>query len=170
GAGVVEEVPVSGGRRASGAGVGVAGEREAGRQGGGGADLEADGRGGQLYSDAAAAGGQAVSDADRGHFFDHGAGDGGDGPGGAGDREGGGRDRDRGGARHAQVGGDGRGDVPQAAGRRAGGGQYWSPAARHRQGRSRTRASPGQAGHHQTPQKVQRRRGRPPEGRGRAAD
>ena len=49
-----------------------------------------------LYSDAAAGGGQAVFDADRGHFHDHGAGDGGDGAGGARDREGGGRDRDRG--------------------------------------------------------------------------
>ena len=87
-----------------------------------GGDLEADGGGGQLHSDAAAAGGQAVPDADRGHFLDHGAGDGGDGAGGAGDREGGRRDRDRGDRRHAQVGGDGRGDVPQAAGRRAGGG------------------------------------------------
>jgi len=42
---------------------------------------------GQLHSDPAAAGGQAVSDADRGHFLDHGAGDGGDGADRAGDRE-----------------------------------------------------------------------------------
>src|SRR5882672_10841204 len=100
----------------------VPGEREAGRQDGGGADLEADGRGGQLYSDAAAAGGQAVFDADRGHFLDHGAGDGGDRAGGAGEREGGRGRGDRGGARHAQDGGDGGGDVPQAPGRGAGGG------------------------------------------------
>ena len=72
-----------------------ANEKPEDREGGGG-DLGADGGGGQLHSDAAAAGGQAVSDADRGHFHDHGAGDGGDGAGGAGDREGGGRDRDRG--------------------------------------------------------------------------
>ena len=98
-----------------------ANEKPDGPEGVGG-DLEADGGGGQLHSDAAAAGGQAVSDADRGHFLDHGAGDGGDGAGGAGDREGGRRDRDRGDRRDAQVGGDGRGDVPQAAGRGAGGG------------------------------------------------
>src|SRR5262249_50928266 len=115
GAGAVEEVSVPGGRGAGGAGVGVAGEREPDGPEGGGADLEADGGGGKLYSDAAAASGQAVSDADRGHFLDHGARDGGDRSGRTGDREGGGRDRDRGGARHAQVGGDGRGDVPQAA-------------------------------------------------------
>ena len=72
-----------------------ANEKPDGPEGGGG-DLEADGGGGQLHSDAAAAGGQAVFDADRGHFLDHGAGDGGDGAGGAGDREGGRGDRDRG--------------------------------------------------------------------------
>ena len=106
-------------------GSALAGDGEAGRREGGEADLGADGGGGQLHSDAAAAGGQAVSDADRGHFLDHGAGDGGDGAGGAGDREGGGRDRDRGDADgDAQVGGDGGGDVPQAAGRGAGGGQH----------------------------------------------
>src|SRR5262249_35011487 len=116
GAGAVEEVPVSGGRGAGGAGVGVAGEREPDGAEGGRADLEADGGGGQLDSAAAAAGGQAGSAAARGHFLDHGEGDGGDGARGAGDREGGRRDRDRGGARHAQVGGDRGGDVPQAAG------------------------------------------------------
>src|SRR5881392_3552432 len=46
--------------------------------------LEIDGGGGQLHPDAGAGDGQAVSDADRGHFYDYGAGDGGDGAGGAG--------------------------------------------------------------------------------------
>src|SRR6185503_8801515 len=115
--------------RAGDPGLGAAGQREPDGPEGGGGDLEADGGGGQLHSDAAAAGGEAVSDADRGHFLDHGAGDGGDGAGGAGAvgagaggagyREGGRGDRDRGDPRHAQVGGDGRGDVPQAAGRGA---------------------------------------------------
>src|SRR5262249_57942506 len=108
-----------------------------------GGDGAGEGGGGQLYSDAAGGGGQAVSDADRGHILDHGAGDGGDGPRGAGDREGGGGDRDRRGTRHAQVGGDGGGDVPQAPGRGAGGGQYWGAAARDRQGRSGARAGAG---------------------------
>ena len=84
-----DDIPVVRGSRAGGDG-------EAGGRDGGEVHLGADGGGGQLYSDAAAAGGQAVFDADRGHFHDHGAGDGGDGAGGAGDREGGGRDRDRG--------------------------------------------------------------------------
>src|SRR5713226_2513426 len=64
GTGVVEEVPVSGGRGTGDSGVGAAGEREAGGPQGERSDLEADGGGGQLYSDAAAAGGQAVPDAD----------------------------------------------------------------------------------------------------------
>ena len=84
-----DEVPVM---RGSGAG----GDGEAGGPEGGGVHLEADGGGGQLHSDAGAGGGQAVPDADRGHFHDHGAGDGGDGAGGAGDREGGGGGGDRG--------------------------------------------------------------------------
>src|SRR4030095_3348379 len=104
GTGAVEEVPVSGGRRAGGAGLGAAGEREPDGSEGGGGDLEADGGGRQLYPDAAAAGGQAVLDADRGHILDHGAGDGGDGAGGAGGRGGGGGGRGGGGARHAQDG------------------------------------------------------------------
>src|SRR5205823_1928480 len=106
---------VSGGRGAGDPGVGLAGQREPQRRQGGGADLQADGGGGQLHSDAAAAGGQAVSDADRGHFLDHGAGDGGDGAGGAGDREGGRGSGDRGHPRHAQDGGHGSRDVSQAA-------------------------------------------------------
>src|SRR5207245_1874791 len=69
-----------------------------------------------------AAGGQAVSDADRGQLLDHGAGDGGDRASRARDREGGRGSGDRGDPRHAQERGDGRGDVPEAAGRRAGGG------------------------------------------------
>src|SRR5947208_836548 len=52
--------------------------------------MEADGGGGQLHPDAEAGDRQAVFDADRGHLFDHGAGDGGDGAGGAGGGGGGG--------------------------------------------------------------------------------
>src|SRR4030095_6644711 len=99
------------------------GQREPDGPEGDGGDLEADGGGGQLYTDAAAAGGQAVFDADRGHFQQHGAGDGGDGAGGARGGEGGRGGGDRRHSRHAQDGGDGGGDVPQAAGRGAGGGQ-----------------------------------------------
>src|SRR2546426_676761 len=44
--------------------------------------MEADGGGGQLHTDAEAGDRQAIFDADRGHLFDHGAGDGGDGAGG----------------------------------------------------------------------------------------
>ena len=118
---LLEEVPVSGDDVPVVRGSALQANEKPDGPEGVGADLEADGGGGQLHSDAAAAGGQAVSDADRGHFLDHGAGDGGHGPGGARDREGGRGDRDRRGARHAQDGGDGRGDVPQAAGRGAGG-------------------------------------------------
>src|SRR5262245_39166325 len=118
--------------------------------------MGSDGGGGQLHTDAAAAGGQAVSDADRGHFLDHGAGDGGDGAGGAGDREGGGRDRDRGDAgADAEVGGDGGGDVPQAAGRGAGGGPRGVPAGGDRQGRGGAGAGAGEAGVDQAVQEVQ---------------
>src|SRR4030095_2210391 len=134
-----------------------------------GGDLEVDGGGGQLHSDAAAAGGQAVSDADRGHFLDHGAGDGGDGGGGAGGREGGRGSRDRGDQRHAQDGGDGCGDVSEAPGRGAGRRQCGGLAARDRQGRSRARASARQAGLDQAAQEVQGRGVRADEGRGRAA-
>ena len=105
-------------------------------------DLEADGGGGQLHSDAAAAGGQAVPDADRGHFHDHGAGDGGDGAGGAGDGEGGGRDRDRGDAGgDEEVGGDGGGDVPEAAWTR---GRRGTTSGRCCAGSTRTRCERGQ--------------------------
>src|SRR5205807_2476765 len=96
GAGAAEEVPVSGGHDAGGAGERVGGDGEAGGRAGGGVHLAADGGGGQLHTDAAAAGGQAVFDADRGHFFEYGAGDGGDGAGGAGGRGGGWRGRERG--------------------------------------------------------------------------
>src|SRR5207245_1331117 len=127
------------------------------------------GGGGQLYSDAAAAGGQAVFDADRGHFLDHGAGDRRHWPSGAGDREGGRGDRDRGGARHPQVGGDGRGDVSEAAGSGASGGQHRGAAAGHRQGRGGAGAGAGQAGDDQAAQEVQGGGVRPDEGRGGAA-
>src|SRR5467141_1349189 len=90
-------------------------------------------------------------------------------PGGGGGGEGGGRDRDRGDGGHAQVGGDGRGDVPQAAGRGAGGGQYWGAAARHRQRRCPARAGAGQAGLDQAPQEVQGGSVRADQGRGGAA-
>src|SRR5947208_2859412 len=69
--------------------------------------LEIDGGGGQLHPDAGAGDGQAVSDADRGHFYDYGAGDGGDGAGGAGGGEGGGGGDD--GDRVDHAGGDGEG-------------------------------------------------------------
>src|SRR6266478_6315759 len=95
-----------------------------------------------------------------------GAADGGDGPGGAGDREGGRGDRDRRGARHAQDGGDGRGDVPQALGRGAGGRQHRGAVARDRQGRSGARPGAGQARHDQTPQEIQSGSVRAHEGRG----
>src|SRR5216110_2619316 len=85
--------------------------------------LEIDGGGGQLHPDAGAGDGQAVSDADRGHFYDYGAGDGGDGAGGAGGGEGGGGSGDRRVSGDAQDGGDGGGDVSEAIGRGAGGGQ-----------------------------------------------
>src|SRR2546421_6751339 len=119
--------------------------------------MEADGGGGQLHTDAEAGDRQALFDADRGHLFDHGAGDGGDGAGRARGGEGGGRDRDRGDGGHAQVGGDGRGDVSQAAGRGAGGGQHRGAATGRGQGRRAARAGAGQAGLDQTPQEVQGR-------------
>src|SRR5262249_15225979 len=135
----------------------------------GGGDLEAEAGGGQLHSDAAAAGGQGVLDADRGHFLDQGAGDGGDGAGGAGDREGGGRSGDRGDPPDAQDGGDGGGDVPQAAGRGAGGGQHRGAAAGRRQRRSRARASAGEDRLHHAAQEVQSGSVRADERRGGAA-
>src|SRR5213076_3052130 len=73
--------------------------------------MEADGGGGQLHPDAEAGDRQAIFDADRGHLFDHGAGDGGDGAGGAGGGEGGGRGGDRGVSGDAQDGGDGGGEM-----------------------------------------------------------
>src|SRR5881409_3484261 len=82
GAGAVEEVPVSGGRDSGGAGVGAGGDGAAGGPEGERVHMGADGGGGQLHSDAGAGDRQAVFDADRGHLFDHGAGDGGDGAGG----------------------------------------------------------------------------------------
>ncbi len=93
-------------------------------------DPAADGRGGQLHSDAEAGDGQAVPDAGGGRVLHLGARDGGDGEGGArGDqgRRGGGDRRHQG---HGEDGGDGRGDVPQAARRGAGGRQRGVPAAR----------------------------------------
>src|SRR2546427_5059779 len=96
--------------------------------------MEADGGGGQLHTDAEAGDRQAIFDADRGHLFDHGAGDGGDGAGGAGGGEGGGRGGGRGGSGGAQDGGDRGGDVSEAAGRGAGGGECWvfGPGGRQR--------------------------------------
>src|SRR5262249_18015909 len=119
GAGVVEEVSISGGRHSGGAGQCAGGDGEAGGRDGVEVHLGPDGGSGQLHPDAAAAGGQAVFDADRGHFHDHGAGDGGDGAGGGGGGEGRGGDGDRGDAGgDEEVGGEGGGDVPEAAGRR----------------------------------------------------
>src|SRR3989454_31059 len=69
--------------------------------------MEADGGGGQLHPDAEAGDRQAIFDADRGHLFDHGAGDGGDGAGGAWGGGGGGGGGGRGGARGGGVGGGG---------------------------------------------------------------
>src|SRR5438552_2624863 len=82
GAGAVEDVSVSGGRDPGGEDLGA--EGDAGGRGGGEGDPGADGGGGQVHSGAGAAGGPAVSDADRGRVFDLGARDGGDGSGGAG--------------------------------------------------------------------------------------
>ncbi len=90
----------------------------------------ADGGGGQLCTDAAAGHRSSVSDADRGHFLDPGAGHGGDGAYRARDREGGRGNGDRGIPPDAQDGSHGRGDVQEAVGRRPGGGQRRAAAAR----------------------------------------
>ena len=82
----------------------------------GGEDRRFDGSGGQLHTDPGAGGGQAVFDADRRHFLDIGAGDGGDGANRAGDREGGRGNGDRGIHADAEDGDHGRGDVQEAAG------------------------------------------------------
>src|SRR5437870_4540921 len=87
--------------------------------------MEADGGGGQLHPDAEAGDRQAIFDADRGHLFDHGAGDGGDGAGGAGGGEGGGRGGDRGvsgggGWGGGRVGGKVRGRIEYGGGGRRG--------------------------------------------------
>src|SRR5437879_3779325 len=68
--------------------------------------MEADGGGGQLHTDAEAGDRQAIFDADRGHLFDHGAGDGGDGAGGGGGGEGGGRGGGGGGWGEGRGGGE----------------------------------------------------------------
>ena len=78
---------------------------------------------------------QAVPDGDRGRVLDQGPRDGGDGSRRARGGEGGRRGRDRRLPRHAQDGGDGRGDVPQAARPGAGGRQHRGAAARHREER-----------------------------------
>src|SRR5262249_16972949 len=79
GAGVVEEVSISGGRDPGGARECAGGDGEADGRGGGEVHLGVDGGGGQLHSDAAAAGGQAGPDGDRGQINDHWGGGGGDG-------------------------------------------------------------------------------------------
>ncbi len=84
--------------------VNALGALERGRAVGEG-DPGADGRGGQLHPDAEAGDRQAVSDADRGHFLDSGARDGGDGAHRAGHREGGRGNGDRGVPGDAQDGG-----------------------------------------------------------------
>src|SRR6266702_1378584 len=73
--------------------------------------------------------GEAVCHADRGYFFDFGAGHGGDGAGGAGEGEGGGGSGDRGVPSDGEESGDGRGDVQEAAGRGTGGRQHRVAAA-----------------------------------------
>ena len=82
--------------------------------------------GGQLHSAAGAGRGQAVHHADRGHFLDPGSRHGGDGPHRAGQVQGGRGNGDRGLPRHAQDGGDRRGNVQEAAGRRAKPGTTWA--------------------------------------------
>src|SRR5262249_7412279 len=129
--GAAEEVRVSGGRHSGGAGIGEGGDGRGGQgREGERADPEADGRGGQLHSDAGPAGGQAVPAADRGRVLDFGARDGGHGARGAwageDQRQGG----DRGPAGDAGHGDHGRGDVPQADGRVHGGRQRRAAAAR----------------------------------------
>ena len=89
---------------------------------------------------------QAVPDADRRHLLDLGPRHGGDGPNRARQGEGGRGSGDRRLPRHAQDGGDGRGNVQEAAGRRPGGRQRRAAAARHRKGRRGARqvlAKPG---------------------------
>src|SRR5207253_1269962 len=83
--------------------------------------MEADGGGGQLHTDAEAGDRQAIFDADRGHLFDHGAGDGGDGGGGGGGGDGGGGGGGGGGWGEAQYGGDGGGHATAGTGRGAAG-------------------------------------------------
>ena len=69
--------------------------------------------------------------------------------------EGGRAGGDRGLAREEhELGGDGRGDVPQGAGRRDGGRQRWAAAARHRADGCGARAGGGQAGEHHAAQEV----------------
>src|SRR5262249_47432492 len=147
--------------------------REAGGSQGQRGDLQADGRGGQLYSDAAAAGGQAVPDADRGHFLDHGAGDGGHGARGTGDREGGRGSGDRGDPRHAQDGGGGGGgggeDVREGGGGGAGGEKHRRPVGGDGKGRGGGGQGAGKAGEDQAAQEVKGGGVRPDEGRGGAA-
>src|SRR5207249_1077985 len=143
GAGAVVEVRVSGGRRAGDPGVGLEGDR--GGQGVGGQGRGIAGGAGQEHSGAEAGGGEAVPDAGGGRVFDHGAGDGGDGPDRAGEGEGGGGSGD-GGVRDGQEdGGDGGGDVPQAAGRGAGGGQRGAVAARRGEARGGAGDGAGEA-------------------------
>ena len=81
GAGAADDVWVPGRRRAGGAGERAGGAQR--RPGGRGEHPEADGGAGRVRAAAAAGGGQAVPDADRGRVLDLGARDGGDGAGGA---------------------------------------------------------------------------------------
>ena len=69
--------------------------------------------------------------------------------------------------RHAQDGGDGRGDVPQAARPGAGGRQHRGSAARHREARDRARSGAGQARVGDAAHEVRGRGVRPEEGGGR---
>ena len=97
----------------------------------------------------------AVPDADRGRVLDLGPRHGGDRADRARQDQGRRGSRDRRAARHPEVGGDRRRDVPQAAGRGRGGRQRRLPAARHRQGRGRARPGAVQAGLGEAAQEVQ---------------
>src|SRR5207247_844812 len=127
------------------------------------------GSGGQLHTDTEAGDRQAVFDADRGHFFDIGTGDGGDGKDRAGRGEGGRRDGDRGIPADVQDGDHGCGDVQEVAGRRAGGRQRGAAVERDEEGRSGAGTGGGEGGIDHAAYEVQGRGVRADEGRRRTA-
>src|SRR6266699_3883868 len=114
GTGAVVEVRVPGRRRAGDPGVGPEGDRRG--QGVGGEGGRPAGGAGQEHSDPEAGDREAVFDAGGGRIFDHGAGDGGDGPDRPGEGEGAGGSGDGGVWDGQEGGGDGGGDVPGSVG------------------------------------------------------